>query len=329
MAFNGDVACDLARQFLELADTQSATAPPMIGHMMMGISQVLVGALQDGRAHLDRAIALYDPAEHRGLSIRFGHDVRMTAFCWRALASSLLGHPDAASDDMARGLEDAREIGHAATTMFVLAHVSLAHTFQRDVASARELAERLVALANEKGSLYWESYGKLLQGWVLAEEGSGSEAVSVIGVAAAAIRSTGATAYAPWYMAVLAKAHARQRSFEQADRSLAGAIEAMATTGERWCEAEVYRTAADIELVKPDGDTAKAAALYSRAIEIARTQKAVALELRAATGLARLWQNQDRGTQALALLSPVLDQFSGDCDTPDLWEARSILQNLN
>jgi class 3 adenylate cyclase len=71
MAFKGDIACELAQQFHALAQTQSATIPQMIGHMLMGISLVLVGEIAQGRAHLDRTIALYEPGEHRALATRF------------------------------------------------------------------------------------------------------------------------------------------------------------------------------------------------------------------------------------------------------------------
>src|SRR4029078_834956 len=191
-------------------------APRMIGHMILGISLVLVGTPSEGREHLTRAIALYEPAEHRALATRFGHDVRMSSYCWRALALWLLGYPDGAAFDMACALADADEIEHAATSMFALSHVSLAHTFRRDYAKAEELASRLVALGEAKGSLYWKSYGLMLQGWLLTEVGRASEAISVGTAAVAAIRSTGATAYAPWYMSYLATAYAKLGRFDDA-----------------------------------------------------------------------------------------------------------------
>ena len=75
VAFNGDVVRELAAQFLALAEKQGATVPLMIGHRLMGISLLFTGDVAEGRAHLDQAIALYDPAEHRPLATRFGQDV--------------------------------------------------------------------------------------------------------------------------------------------------------------------------------------------------------------------------------------------------------------
>ena len=64
VAFNGDVVCDLAAQFLALAEKQRATIPLMVGHRLMGMSSLSTGDIADGRAHYDQALALYDVAKH-------------------------------------------------------------------------------------------------------------------------------------------------------------------------------------------------------------------------------------------------------------------------
>jgi hypothetical protein len=74
VAFKVDVMHELAAQFLALAEKWGATVPLMIGHRIMGASLLFTGDIAQGRAHYDRAIALYDPAEHRRLATRFSHD---------------------------------------------------------------------------------------------------------------------------------------------------------------------------------------------------------------------------------------------------------------
>jgi predicted ATPase len=126
VAFNGDALRELASEFLALAEKQTATVPLMIGHRMMG-SVLHTGAFAEGRAHLDRAIALYDPAEHRLLATRFGQDIRVAALSYRSWALWMLGYPDAALVDTSRALEEAREIGQAASLMYALVHALLIH----------------------------------------------------------------------------------------------------------------------------------------------------------------------------------------------------------
>ena len=69
----------LAMQFLELAEKQGTTASLMMGHRLMGVSLMLTGDIVQSRAHLDQAIALYDPAAHRPLAARFGNDPGITS----------------------------------------------------------------------------------------------------------------------------------------------------------------------------------------------------------------------------------------------------------
>jgi hypothetical protein len=71
IAFNGDVCRDLAANFLALAEKQGATIPMMMGHRVMGAALLHLGDFAESRAHLDRALALYDPVEHRALTTRF------------------------------------------------------------------------------------------------------------------------------------------------------------------------------------------------------------------------------------------------------------------
>ena len=159
VAFNGDVVRELAAQFLALAEKQGATVPLMIGHRIMGVSLVHTGDIAEGRAHLDQAIALYDPAEHRPLATRFGQDARVSVLSYRSLALWLLGYPDAALADAEHALRDAREIGQAATLMFALcSHIVDLYPLRKLRGSKRAIDE-LVALADEKGALFWKACG--------------------------------------------------------------------------------------------------------------------------------------------------------------------------
>src|SRR5262249_41907826 len=79
----------------------------------MGTSLMLTGDIPKGRAHYNQAFALYDPAKHRPLATRFGQDVGVSIFVYRALAHWMLGYPETALADADHALEDAREGGHA------------------------------------------------------------------------------------------------------------------------------------------------------------------------------------------------------------------------
>ena len=67
---------------------------------------------------------------------------------------------------------------------------------------------------------------------------------------------------------------------------------------------------------------------FHKAIEIARKQQAKSLELRAATSLARLWQQQGKQKEAHFMLSEIYNWFTEGFDTKDLQEAKALLDGL-
>ena len=204
IAFNGDAIRNLATQFLALAEGQAATAPRMIGHRLMGTSLLLTGAIAQGRAHFDQGIALYDPKEHRQLAKKYGQDVRVAILSDRAKALWMLGYPEAALADVDCAQSDAREIGHAATLMFVLAHTSTTHMLCGNYTAATAQANELVALAEEKGAQFWKVTGMLVRGLVVALTDA-TAAVQIIASGITAYRSTGSTVSIPWCLPILAR----------------------------------------------------------------------------------------------------------------------------
>ena len=83
-----------------------------------------------------------------------------------------------------------------------------------------------------------------------------------------AYRSTGATVCLPFFLAHLAMAHSELRQFDDAWRCIGEATTAVEATGERWFEAEIYRTAGEIALLSPKPDAAKAEAYFERALTV-------------------------------------------------------------
>jgi class 3 adenylate cyclase/predicted ATPase len=328
VAFNGDAMRDFATQFLGLAEKQKGTVPIMIGHRLMGTTLLVTGDIAAARGHLDQATALYDPAEHRPLTARFGMDARVAILSFRSFALWLLGYPEAALRDADDALRNARELGQAATLMFALFLVAIPYTLCGNHAAAAAQAQELAALAEEKGSLMWHAYGIINQGSALALAGRASDAIEMLISGITAVRTTGGTIWEPLNLPHLARVHAELGQFEEAWRCIGEAITAAETTKEKWCEAEIHRTAGEIALMSPELDAAKAEAHFERAVAIARAQKAKSWELRAATSLARLWRDQGKRQRARDLLGPIYGWFAEGFDTLDLKQAKALLDEL-
>jgi predicted ATPase len=289
---------------------------------------LLAGDIVEGRAHYDQALALYDPAEHRPLATRFGHDTAVTTLGHGSSALWLLGYPEAALRDADDALRNARELGQAATLMLALCITAVPDILCGNRAAAAAQAQELVALAEEKGSLLWKAFGMVIQGCVVALAGRASGATEMLIAGIAAYRATGATVFLPFFLPHFARAHAELGQFEAARRCIGEAMTAAKTAKETWGEAEIHRTAGEIALMSPEPDAAKAQAHFERAIAIARAQQAKSWELRAATSLAGLWRNHGKRQQARDLLAPVYGWFTEGFDTLDLKEAKALLDEL-
>ena len=128
VAFNGDVLRRLAAEFLALAEKQetmplSPTAPTapfgalLVAHRVVGICLLFLGDFLKGLPHFERAIELYDPAEHRPLATLFGTDTRAHALCYQSWAFWFLGYPKAALLDAHHAVHGAHGMGLAGTLM--------------------------------------------------------------------------------------------------------------------------------------------------------------------------------------------------------------------
>ena len=329
VAFNGKVMRELAAQFLALAEKQGAAVPLMVGHRNMGVSLLHTGDIEEARVHIDRAIALYDPAKHRPLATRFGQDVRVALLFYRSLALWPLGYPEAALADAHRAVRDAREIGQAASLMAALTLTSLSHIHCGSYAIANAQLDEVITLANEKGALFWKVGGMLVQGCLFAITGRASDAVRTITSGLSAWRATGTTVWMPTYLSYLTRAQAELGQFDEASRCISEALIAVQTTNESWYEADIHRIAGEIALRSPEPDVAKAEAHFERALQVALVQRAKSWELRAAMSMARLWRDQGTPQRARELLAPVYGWFTEGFDTRDLKEAKALLDELH
>jgi class 3 adenylate cyclase/predicted ATPase len=330
VAFNGDAALELAAQFLATAEKQGAEVPVIVGHRISGVSLVWSGSFAQARRHFDRAIQLYDPAEHRSPAMRFGgHDHRATTMWNRSLAVWMLGYPEMAITDAKHALEAARESGQAATLMISLGMTNFSHTFCGNYALVNAQLEELSALANEKGTAFYKALGMLHQGEVLVLSGNSSDAVHMLVSGISAWRSTGATTFLPGRLSHLATAYAKLGQFDEAWRSIGEAMTLIEASKEKWAEAEAYRTAGEVALMSPEPDAAKAETYFERALSVAYKQQAKSWELRAAMSMARLWRDQGKRDEARDLLAAVYGWFTEGFDTLDLKEAKALLDELS
>jgi predicted ATPase len=319
----------LAQQFLSLAEKQDAVAPRMIAHRIMGMSSLTGGDIAASRAHLDRAIALYDPTVHRALATRFGMDSRVSILWYRSCALWLLGYPQAALADVDQAVKAARESGQAATLMYALVYCSWLYAWTGNDIAAAGLLREAIALAQETGGSYWKAAGAAFLGCVLTLRGGAAEGIDAIRSGLADYRATGTTLWLPMIFRYLAGAHADLGQFDEAWHWIGEALARVESTKEKWAEAEIQQMAGEIALSSPVSDAARAESYFTAALAIARRQQAKSWELRTATSYARVLRDQGRAREARDLLAPIYGWFTEGFGTKDLMEAKALLEELS
>ncbi|WP_375783956.1 adenylate/guanylate cyclase domain-containing protein [Bradyrhizobium sp. Pha-3] len=326
--FHADAVTELAAQFLRRAEEQKAATQQMLGHRLVGVSQATVGNLPEALAHFDRAIASYDPVEHRQLAAQFGQDIRIAALCYRSWIRWMLGYPDAALVDAKSAVSEAREVGQGVPLMYSLYFTSYALIHCGEYEAAKMQLDELVPLATEKNAAQWRGGGIMHRGCIQALTGKASDAIATIPSGIAAWQSSGSVVFVPWYVSHMARACGELGRLDDARRHIDDALKAIETTGETWCESDVRRTAGEIALLGPEPDVCKAEAHFARALAVAQEQKAKSWELRAATSLARLWRDRGDHKEASQLLAPVYNWFGEGFETLDLKQAKRLLHEL-
>jgi predicted ATPase len=264
--------------------------------------------------------------------------------CYDALALWLLGAPEQALGQMYEAHSLAQELSHPYSLAFALIHMARLHQWRRDVPATLTWAEAVMALSTEHGFTYFSSQGSLLHGWALAEQEPGDAVLDQMRQSLTAYLATGAAGWRPYWLVFLAEGYGQLGATDEGLRVLAEALAGVQQTGERVWEAELQRLKGKLLLQsirlhpEPEGSllyvtdhalqTAEAEACFHQARAVARRQQAKSLELRAATSLARLWQQQGKQEAARQVLAEVYSGFTEGFDTADLQEARALLDSL-
>ncbi|MBO0735433.1 MAG: AAA family ATPase [Alphaproteobacteria bacterium] len=317
-----------AAEFLSLAESQLATGPLSIGHRMLAASLMQAGDYRRALAHGKMAASLYRSDEHREFAFRFGQDIGASALCYLSWAWWHGGYPDQAVETADRAVRHAREFGHAHTLAYTLWHIAILAVFARDVAKVERLAKEAAAISAEHGFPLWSAHSEILLGWVAARSGQAADGILRMRAAVTARMATGARLLEPLFLGLIAEGLRLDRRSEESLVLLDEALAVAAETGDlasnallRWLQGELLQ-----RLGTSNAATAEEA--LRRAVGEARRQGSRGYELRAATSLAHLMREQGRRAEARDLLAPVLGWFTEGFDTPDLKDAKALLNEL-
>jgi predicted ATPase len=159
-------------------------------------------------------------------------------------------------------------------------------------------------------------------------QGQGEAGLAQMHQGLAALLATGRNLGRSRYLLLLAEAAGHVGQVEEGLRLLDEALTAFEAGGRGDMLTEAHRLQGELRLRQLSPDAVQAEACFQQALAIARRQQAKSWELRAATSLARLWQQQGKRAEACELLAPVYGWFTEGFDTADLREAKALLGEL-
>jgi predicted ATPase len=321
-------ARELAAEFLELARPQHDPLLLAAGHRMRGNIAWWQGELVEAQAHCQQGLACYDPAQHRAHAVSYGQDSGVACGVLGATTRWMLGSPDQALRGMEEMLVLARRLAHPMTLVLTLLLSAHLHQLRREPQAARAQAEEMLALCTEQGFGMYRAWSLLPRGWALAQQGAVMEGIAQIREGFAGFRATGAELTWPWWLATLAEACGQVGQLDEGLRAVEEALAAVQRNEEGHYEAEVYRLKGALLLQEAPTYQEAAEAQFQQALAVARRRQAKSWELRAATSLSRLWQQQGKRQAAHDLLAPIYGWFTEGFDTADLQEARALLAAL-
>ncbi len=276
-----------------------------------------------------RALEIYDDSRHRNLALRYGHDPRAAATNYKAWNLWHLGFQEQAQSAAEDSLIWAREIDHPNTIGLSLCYgISITNIWLGNAKRVKEAAQEALRLAEEKSLALWDAWGQVYLGWALFQEDprAGFDEL-MTGLEAA--RRIGAGRLEAFHLGLAADIRSRSGQHDDADRLFAKAFAVLAESGDMPFAADLHRLRA-LACLRNGSDLANEAQHeLLRALEIARDQKALSLELRAMCDLAVLWGDAGERTKACEWLAPLRARFTEGADMSDLQRADLLLSELH
>ena len=318
---------EMAEQLIALAQLDNDPALLVPGYRALGETFFHQGNLLQACTYLDRALSLYGPDQHHTHALLYGHDPGVSCLGFGARALWMLGYPEQALKRSRDAVALAQSLSHPFSLSFAMLLLIHLHHHRRDVEMVMIHAENLIELSTEQGFPQGIASGMLARGWALTAQGRLSEGITQLRQGMVIYQDAEFQVTMPYHLALLAEALGKIGEGEESLRLMAESLAVIEHSGSRYYEPELHRIHGEL-LQRVNGPDETPEACFHRALDIARRQQAKSHELRAAMSLCRLWIEQGRRNEARALLKPIYDWFTEGFDTPDLQDAKALLQAL-
>jgi predicted ATPase len=319
-------AQELAAELLDVASRLQDPDLALQAHQALGLTALCRGAPADALEHVEQVATLYHPERHRPHAFLFGQDPGVICKAYGAVALWLLGFPDAAQRQSEEAIEMSRD--RSPNSQSVALHfAAMVYQLCRNDLRALQCAEASAFISSEHGFPFWLAGGTIIGGWALAAGGDVTAGIGRLRHGLAQWRAIGSVTYLTYYLDLLAAALDWQGEIEDALQVLNEALAVAERTDERMVEPELYRLRGEIRAHSRTDQAGWSLAEddFRRALDIARGQGAKSLQLRAAVSLTRFQRRRGLRADGARHLAESLASLTEQSQTPDLQEARELL----
>jgi class 3 adenylate cyclase/tetratricopeptide (TPR) repeat protein len=299
----------------------------VIGLRASGMCAFWMGRVTEARAELEMLMDLCEARDVAELGMGYGYDPHVSGAAYLALVLIVLGYPDEALRRTSLAIDLASKSAHIHSRAHGFVASAVAWHVGGHGARQLELARAARALSEEQGFEYLLAFATMLEASAVVRTGGDAAAArDLVERGFAAWEATGTVLLRPLHLTMLAEIHFAGGDDERAVREVAEALTVAERLRECWLLPEIHRLAAKLALRRRD--PAEAERSLRQALAAARATEARLFELRAARDLARLWAERGERRKALDHLAPVHAWFTEGFDTPDLIEAKALLDSL-
>ncbi len=316
----------MGSEALSLVEPLGSAGLKMEALFIPALTSLYAGDFKTSQQCCEQGFALYDEATAKVFSQHTGQNVGVTLQCYWALSLWHQGYPDQAIERIEQAITMGRACNHPFSLAYALGHAGWLYHNCRLSAEVRRAADATFAIGKEQGFAFWQAEGLLHQGFALLLDKQIGECIALLQAGLDVFNMTGAKLSLSHFYSVFAQAHLLSGNTDEALRRIDEAIQTSAINGNVFFLAESHRLRGEILLACNRRQEAEAA--FNQSLEIARSQDAKSWELRTTMSLCRLWQSQNRTTEARSALAKIYGWFTEGFDLPDQVEAKQLLESL-
>lgn len=313
----------LAQQLLVDASLGENPEETTLAHRALATSYLYLGAIEDAAREAQAGIDTWATSDKDFDVAKYGEDALSICRTYLGLAQLLAAKVETGLANCVSAVATAERLDHPLNLAFTLMNLGVARRFRNEPAECRQIAERMLFLADERKLAFWSGGARALLGWAIGAE-TPDEGLNMVREGVNRWRSTGAELHLPHFYSSMADICLRHERIEEGLEAIANAMEVMDKTDERWAQAEVERIQGCL-VAKTDVN--RGMELLANACDTAIRQRARWLAVRAATELVNISANSDQGVRPEHRKLLQIGDVTEGLETAVIREAARILRS--